>query len=76
MRADEVTLGERALALCEQLGIAPNDARNARSEASSTYPGAEYLVVIGQLPDGRSIRMLCRHDRPQHIVTFRPMTSS
>jgi hypothetical protein len=76
MRADEVTLGERALTVCQQLGIPPNDAKNARSTASSTYEGREYLIVIGQLTDGRSIRMMCRHDRPEHIVSLRPLGSS
>jgi hypothetical protein len=76
MRADDVTLGERALSLCEQLGISVNDAKNARSSANSTYPAPEFLMVIGTLPDGRSIRMWCRHDRPAHIVSFRPLPRS
>jgi hypothetical protein len=73
MRADDVTLGERALAMCVQLGIDPHDAKKARSDATSTYDGREFMIVIGPLPDGRLIRMMCRYDRPYHVVTFRPL---
>lgn len=73
MKASDVTLSERAIHLCRQFGISVNDAKNARSQATSTYEGREFLVVIGPLPDGRSLRMNCRHDRPEHIVSFRPV---
>jgi hypothetical protein len=73
MRPSDVSLGERALSLCGRLGIPETDLRTARCGTVSTHEGAQYLIVIGDLPDGRSVRMLCRHDRPNHIVTFRPL---
>lgn len=73
MRPDEVTLGEGARRTSKQLGVPEDAVRRARSGAISSYDGREYLTVVGELPDGRSIRMNCRFDRPNHIVSFRPL---
>lgn len=75
MKGNQVTLGERAERLCAQLGISENDIRRVRSKSVSIHEGREYLIVIGELPDGRSVRMSCRYDRPNHVVTFRPLPS-
>lgn len=74
MEPSDVTLSERARNLCGQLGITEADVRMARCGNVSTHEGAQYLVVLGELADGRTIRMLCRYDRTNHIVTFRPLS--
>jgi hypothetical protein len=74
MKPSDVTLGERARSLCSQLGVTEEDVRMARCGDISTHEGTQYLVVLGELADGRTIRMLCRYDRPNHIVTFRPLS--
>jgi hypothetical protein len=56
------------------LGIAESWLKQARCGAVSTHEGREYFIVIGSLPDGRSVRMQCRHDRRHHIVSFRPIS--
>lgn len=71
MASNQVTLGESATKTCLRVGIAENDLRKARAGSVSEHEGREYLVVIGELSDGRSVRMMCRFDRPHHIVTFR-----
>jgi hypothetical protein len=74
MDVDRVTLSERAQKLCAQHGIAESDLKIARASEVSSYEGREYWVVIGELPDGRSVRMSCQHGRTGHIVTFRPLS--
>jgi hypothetical protein len=69
-----VTLSERATILCQRLGIPESALKKARSGPVSTHEGREYFIVIGTLPDGRSVRMQCRHDRRNHIVSFRPLS--
>jgi hypothetical protein len=75
MASNQVTLGETASKLCARTDISENALRSARAGSVSEHEGREYLVVIGELPDGRSVRMSCRFDRPYHIVTFRPLES-
>lgn len=67
-----VTLSERASALLGQFGLAERDLKRARAGSVSEHDTPQYLVVHGDLPGGGSVRMLCRFDRPCHIVTFRP----
>jgi hypothetical protein len=73
MESNDVTLGERASKLCASLGIPENALQKARSGSISEHEGREFLIVIGELPDGRSVRMMCRFDRTNHIVTFRTL---
>lgn len=74
MRPDEVTLGEAARHLCRRLGRPETDIQAARSGSGSVFQGREYLIVVGEAPDGRTIRMACRHDRPHHVITWRELT--
>jgi hypothetical protein len=67
-----VTLSERAKALLGQFGLTERDLKRARAGSVSSSETPQYLVVHGDLPDGRTVRMLCRFDLPCHIVTFRP----
>lgn len=73
MNPSDVILSRRAQALCAQLGISQGDLRKARAGPTSGWEGREYYVVTGELPDGRSVRMSCRHDHRHYIVTFRPI---
>jgi hypothetical protein len=73
MRSQDVTLGEGARRMCPRLGIAESDVRDARAGSISEHDSPEYLIVMGELPDGRSVRMMCRHDMPWHVVSFRPV---
>jgi hypothetical protein len=74
VRLSDVTLSERSAALCRQFGISENDAKAARANAGATWDSREYKFAIGQLADGRSLRFSCRFDRPEQVVTFRPVS--
>jgi hypothetical protein len=70
MNATDVTLSPGALASCERLGIDEIAIRRARADSVSEFARPAYLVVIGQLPDGRTIRLSCRHDLPKHVAAL------
>jgi hypothetical protein len=74
MEISDVTLGESARRWCQRLGVPESDLKSARAGSVTTYEGTQYLIVTGELPDGRAIRMQCRHDRSNHIVSFRPVS--
>ena len=67
----QVTLSDRARAACRRLGIGEPTVERMRAGAVSTYDGGSYLVVEASLPDGRRVRMTCRHDLPGHVCSLR-----
>lgn len=71
MQADEVILGGSAKAFAKRIGVPEEDVKLARVGAVSDLGGNEFLILLGTLPDGRSVRMLCRHDIPAYVVSFR-----
>jgi len=73
-KESSVTLSERARSLLDQFGLVERDLKRARAGSASIAESPRYLVIRGDLPDGRSVRMLCSFANPCHIVTFRPTT--
>lgn len=73
MKFTDVTLSDRAKALCNRFNISELEVRKARSNADTTFEGREFLEVIGELSDGGSIRMQCYLHQDYHVVTFRPI---
>lgn len=72
METNDVSLGPVAMRFCERLGVPPNALRAARAGHSVTISAREdWLVVHGELPDGRAVRMHCRHDLPSYVSSFR-----
>lgn len=71
-REDRVTLSERARRFAAQIGLSEGDLKRARAGSVSATEGTQFLVVWGELPDGRRVRMLCPHHIPCHVVSFRP----
>lgn len=71
VRSRDVTLGPGARAAAERFGIQESGLKLARALSYSTNDMPQYLVVIGQLPDGRRVQMSCLHETPGHIVSVR-----
>jgi hypothetical protein len=71
VRANDVTLGDRARAVARRHGIPHSAVRIARSLEVSTHETPECLVVIGTLPDRRCVRMWCSPDQPSHVISLR-----
>jgi hypothetical protein len=71
MNADEVTLGGAAVAYAMRAGLSISDVKEARAGSVSELGGSEYKILIGTIPDGRSIRLVCRYDVPGNVVTCR-----
>lgn len=67
-----VSLSERSMSLLDQFGLTERDLKRARSGSVSINENPQYLVVRGDLPDGRGVRMTCSVKLPCYIVTFRP----
>lgn len=67
MRAADVTLSPRALDACGRLGLTVTEVQRARAVNVSEREQPSWLVIYGELPDGRAIVMHCRHDRPWHV---------
>jgi hypothetical protein len=70
MRPADVTLSPRALAACRRLGASELEVREARARGASREQPA-WLVVYGELRDGRRVVMSCQHDRPWHVDALR-----
>jgi hypothetical protein len=73
MQADEVILGGEAKAFAKRIGLPETDVREARASAVSELGGTAYMILQGTLPDGRSVRLVCRYDLPHYVVSFRPL---
>lgn len=71
MDVNQITLGGGASQWAAQLGIPESEVRTARATATSASDGLEFLVILGALPDGRRVRMLCPRGFPHHVVSFR-----
>lgn len=71
MTPADVTLSLRAAATCDRLGIDEREVRRARAGTASEREQPRWLVVYGELADGRAIVMNCRHDRPWHVDAVR-----
>jgi hypothetical protein len=71
--ANEVILGGAAKAFAKRIGIAEEDVKAARVGPVSDLGGREWLILLGTLPDGRSVRLTCRFDEPFYISSFRPI---
>lgn len=69
-----VSLSDRSRKLCEQLGVPENVLKAARSGSVSETEGSQYLIVWGELPDGRRVRMMCSYANRGYIVTWRPVS--
>jgi hypothetical protein len=65
-----VTLSAGALAACDRLHVNEMAVRRARARPVSEHERPMYLVVQGELEDGRTVSMSCQHDRPWHVLTF------
>lgn len=72
MRPDDVTLSDAARRACSRVGVAEADVKSARAGSVSITESPEWLIVYGELPDGRRARMACPHHIPNHIVSWRP----
>jgi hypothetical protein len=73
MRAGKVIIGGRAKAFAKRIGVSEADLEAARLGPVADLGGNEYMILHGDLPDGRSVRMLCRYDEPYYIASFRPL---
>ena len=71
IRIGEVTLSDAARSAAERHGIPANEVRMARALSVSTHSTPEWVVAIGQLRDGRRVRMCCSHELPSHVVSLR-----
>jgi len=71
MTPADATLSPRALAASARLGVSERQVRRARARNVSSRDRPRWLVVYGELADGRKIVMHCRHDRPWHIDALR-----
>ena len=75
MDPTQVTLGDRAVALCKKLGIPESAVRSARADASQIFEQADWLVFEGTTPDGITLRLFCGPNMPHYVGTFRPVSS-
>lgn len=71
MIPSDVTLSPGARATCSRLGVPEPALQRARVASASEMEQPTYLVIYGQLEDGRTILMSCQHDRPWHIISVR-----
>jgi hypothetical protein len=71
--SSNVTLSENARRLCAKLGVPESGIKQARAGSTGETERPEWLVVYGELPDGRRVRMMCPHHIPHHVVTWRPL---
>lgn len=71
MTYNDITLSPGARATCQRLGITEVDVRRARAGECSELEQPQYLVLYGELGDGRPIVMSCQHDRPWHVISVR-----
>lgn len=71
MTPRDITLSCLARATAERLGLDELVVKRCRAASTSSHEQPGFLVVNGQLPDGRVLRMHCRHDQPAHIVSLR-----
>lgn len=69
----DVILGGAAKAFAKRIGLAEADLKTARLGPVSDLGGREYMILLGTLPDGRSVHMKCRFDEPLYIASFRPL---
>ena len=70
MTTASVTLSCRARAACARLGIAEPVAKRARAGGVATHETPRFLVVMGDLPDGRAVRMECSPARPEYVSSL------
>lgn len=71
MQADEIILGGAAKAYAKRVSVAEAEVKSALAGPVSDLGGNEFRILLGTLPDGRSVRFKCRHDLPSYIVSFR-----
>lgn len=65
-----VTLSPAARAQAARLGVSEIGIRRARARSVSEHDRPMYLVVDGELEDGRHVRMSCLHSLPSHVVSI------
>jgi hypothetical protein len=73
MDAKHITLGDAARAQCGRFGVEESAIKIARAGSVTVQEGREYIIVYGELPDGRRVRMCCQYGLEHHVVTFRPV---
>jgi len=71
VRIDEVILGGAAKAYAKRVGLVEDDVKAALCGSVSDLEGTAYRILLGTLPDGRSVRFKCRYDLPNYVVSFR-----
>lgn len=70
MTPADITLSCLARAAAARLGVDELTVKRARADAGHTYETPAFLVAVCRLPDGRQLRLQCRHDQPEHVVVL------